>query len=102
MSASSPANPAFGSVAIVGIGGIYPDAPDLDRFWKNILSGHSAAREVPPDRWAVSADSAFSDEIAAKDKVYYPFTLDFKDTAATCVTSFDANLAPLPAHCTKP
>ena len=70
MSASSPANPAFGSVAIVGIGGIYPDAPDLDRFWKNILNGHSAAREVPPDRWAVSADAAFSAEIAAKDKVY--------------------------------
>ena len=32
----SPSNPAFGSVAIVGIGGIYPDAPDLERFWKNI------------------------------------------------------------------
>ena len=70
MSASSPANSAFGSVAIVGIGGIYPDAPDLERFWKNILSGHSAAREVPPDRWAIPADSAFSPEIGAKDKVY--------------------------------
>jgi acyl transferase domain-containing protein/3-hydroxymyristoyl/3-hydroxydecanoyl-(acyl carrier protein) dehydratase len=70
MSASSPANPAFGSVAIVGIGGIYPDAPDLERFWKNILNGHSAARDVPPDRWAISADSAFSAEVAAKDRVY--------------------------------
>ena len=70
MSASSPANSAFGSVAIVGIGGIYPDAPDLERFWKNILSGHSAAREVPPDRWSIPADSAFSAEIGAKDKVY--------------------------------
>src|SRR6185369_3052888 len=70
MSASSPANSAFGSVAIVGIGGIYPDAPDLERFWKNILTGHSAAREVPPERWAITADSAFSAEIGAKDKVY--------------------------------
>ncbi len=70
MSVSSPANPAFGSVAIVGIGGIYPDAPDLERFWKNILSGHSAAREVPPDRWSIPAEAAFSPEIGAKDRVY--------------------------------
>ncbi len=67
---TAPSNRAFGSVAIVGIGGIYPDAPDLDRFWKNIQSGHSAAREVPPDRWSIPPEQAFSPEIAAKDKVY--------------------------------
>jgi acyl transferase domain-containing protein/3-hydroxymyristoyl/3-hydroxydecanoyl-(acyl carrier protein) dehydratase len=66
----SPSNRAFGSVAIVGIGGLYPDAPDLDRFWKNILGGHSASREVPPDRWAISPEAAFHPEVAAKDKVY--------------------------------
>jgi len=66
----SPSNPAFGSVAIVGIGGIYPDAPDLERFWDNIRSGHSAAREVPPDRWSIAADQVFSPEVAARDKVY--------------------------------
>src|SRR5512138_1076577 len=70
MSINSAAHPAFGSVAIVGIGGIFPDAPELDRFWQNIISGHSAAREVPPDRWAVPADSVFAPEIAARDKVY--------------------------------
>jgi len=66
----SAVHPAFGSVAIVGIGGIFPDAPELDRFWQNIITGHSAAREVPPDRWAVPADSVFAPEIAARDKVY--------------------------------
>jgi len=66
----STSNPAFGSVAIVGIGGIYPDAPDLERFWKNIQSGHSAAREVPPDRWSIEPEQMFSPEIAARDKVY--------------------------------
>ncbi len=63
-------HPAFGSVAIVGIGGIFPDAPELDRFWQNIISSHCAAREIPPDRWAVSPESAFSPEIGARDKVY--------------------------------
>lgn len=66
----SAVHPAFGSVAIVGIGGIFPDAPELDRFWQNIITGHSAAREVPPDRWAVPADSVFAPEVGAKDKVY--------------------------------
>lgn len=66
----SAVHPAFGSVAIVGIGGIFPDAPELDRFWQNIVTGHCAAREVPPDRWAVPADSVFAPEIAARDKVY--------------------------------
>lgn len=70
MSMKSASNPAFGSVAIVGIGGIYPDAPDLERFWKNIQSGHSAAREVPPDRWSIAPEQMFSPEIAARDKVY--------------------------------
>ena len=68
MSINSAAHPAFGSVAIVGIGGIFPDAPELDRFWHNIVSGHSAAREVPPDRWAVPADNVFAPEVAARDK----------------------------------
>ena len=70
MSMNSAAHPAFGSVAIVGIGGIFPDAPELDRFWQNIITGHSAAREVPPDRWAVPADSVFAPEVGARDKVY--------------------------------
>src|ERR1700686_4286420 len=59
-----------GSVAIVGIGGIYPDAPDLGRFWDNIRLGRSAAREVPPGRWLLSADMVFDPEEGAPDRVY--------------------------------
>lgn len=66
----SDSNSHFGSVAIVGIGGLYPDAPDLERFWDNIRSGHSAAREVPPDRWSIAADKVFSPEVGARDRVY--------------------------------
>jgi acyl transferase domain-containing protein/3-hydroxymyristoyl/3-hydroxydecanoyl-(acyl carrier protein) dehydratase len=58
------------SVAIVGIGGIYPDAPDLDRYWHNILTGRCAARQVPDGRWLVPAATAFAPEPGTADRVY--------------------------------
>ncbi|BDV42215.1 hypothetical protein GURASL_11380 [Geotalea uraniireducens] len=58
------------SVAIVGIGGIFPDAPDLERFWDNIRHGRSAAREVPAGRWLLPADAAYAPETGAADRVY--------------------------------
>jgi acyl transferase domain-containing protein len=62
--------PSGPSVAIVGIGGIFPDAPDLDSFWNCIRDGHSAARIVPDGRWQLPADEAFSPEVGAADRVY--------------------------------
>lgn len=58
------------SVAIVGIGGIFPDAPDLARFWDNIRSARSASRTVPEGRWAVPADTAHDPEVGKPDHVY--------------------------------
>ena len=58
------------SVAIVGIGGIFPDAPELTKFWDNIRSAKSAAREVPAGRWALPADTAFDPEAGKPDHVY--------------------------------
>jgi acyl transferase domain-containing protein/3-hydroxymyristoyl/3-hydroxydecanoyl-(acyl carrier protein) dehydratase len=58
------------SVAIVGIGGIFPDAPDLSRFWDNIRAGRSAAREVPAGRWHLPADAVFDPEPGSPDRVY--------------------------------
>ena len=62
--------PYAGTVAVVGIGGIFPDAPDLDRFWDNIRHGRSAVREVPDGRWLVPAEVAYSPEVGAADHVY--------------------------------
>ena len=59
-----------GTVAVVGIGGLFPDAPDLDRFWENIRRGRSAAREVPGGRWPVPVDAVYSPEVGALDRVY--------------------------------
>jgi len=58
------------SVAIVGIGGIFPDAPDLERFWSNIRNGRSATRDVPAGRWQIPADAAFDPAVGTPDRVY--------------------------------
>lgn len=64
MAASPP------TVAIVGIGGIFPDAPDLDSFWANIQSGRSATRDVPAGRWQFPADAALDPAVGVPDRVY--------------------------------
>ena len=57
-------------VAVVGLGGIFPQAPTLDRFWDLIARRGCAAREVPPGRWLLSPEEAFDPRKGAPDKVY--------------------------------
>ena len=57
-------------VAIVGVGGIFPDAPDLASFWANVECGASAAREVPPARWLLDPSDAYDPAVAKPDHVY--------------------------------
>ncbi|MEU2623846.1 SDR family NAD(P)-dependent oxidoreductase [Streptomyces sp. NPDC007157] len=46
-----PPAPAPLDIAIVGMAGMFPHAPDLATFWANVVAGHDAVTEVPPDRW---------------------------------------------------
>ncbi|MBI5239956.1 MAG: type I polyketide synthase, partial [Elusimicrobia bacterium] len=57
-------------IAVVGIGGIYPDAPDLGRFWDNVAHRRCASREVPAGRWVLPPSEAFDPARPAPDKVY--------------------------------
>jgi acyl transferase domain-containing protein/3-hydroxymyristoyl/3-hydroxydecanoyl-(acyl carrier protein) dehydratase len=57
-------------VAIVGIGGVFPGAPDLERFWALVASGRDATRDVPPGRWLLDPSDAFDPRVAAPDRVY--------------------------------
>ncbi len=57
-------------IAVVGIGGIFPDAPELDRFWDNIALRRCASREVPSGRWILPPTEAFDPARPAPDKVY--------------------------------
>lgn len=38
-------------LAIVGISGKYPDAPDIDQYWKNLIAGKNSIHEIPSSRW---------------------------------------------------
>ncbi len=57
-------------VAIVGIGGIFPGAPDLDTYWKNIAKGIDSGRAVPKGRSFLRPETAFDPEGPKADRVY--------------------------------
>jgi PfaB family protein len=56
-------------IAIVGIGGIFPGAKNLEQFWDNILASKDCSREPPKDRWLLSLEDVYAPE-PALDKVY--------------------------------
>lgn len=55
-----------GAIAIIGMAGRYPGAPDLDAFWRNLRAGRDSITEVPADRWDWTAHV----DPARKDKAY--------------------------------
>ncbi|MEV7387683.1 SDR family NAD(P)-dependent oxidoreductase [Streptomyces sp. NPDC091215] len=48
---AEPPAPAPLDIAIVGMACMFPQAPDLATFWANVVAGHDAVTEVPPERW---------------------------------------------------
>ncbi len=38
-------------IAVVGMSGRFPEAPDLHAFWENLASGRCSIRPVPAQRW---------------------------------------------------
>ena len=62
------ANTADKAVAIVGVGAVLPDAPNVATFWENVKKGRYSITEVSPDRW----DPAlyFDADPSAPDKAY--------------------------------
>jgi acyl transferase domain-containing protein/3-hydroxymyristoyl/3-hydroxydecanoyl-(acyl carrier protein) dehydratase len=57
-------------IAIVGAGGIFPDASTPERFWENLAARRCAAKEVPAGRWPLAPRSVFDAAKGAPDKVY--------------------------------
>ncbi len=37
------------AIAVVGMTGQFPDAPDLVTFWENLKNGHDGVHELPPN-----------------------------------------------------
>jgi PfaB family protein len=57
-------------IAIVGLGGIFPGAPDLDVFWSNLAAGVDSGRHVPAGRWYLSPEKAYAPWPPQPDRVY--------------------------------
>jgi len=49
-------------IAVVGMAGLFPGAPDLDMFWQNIINKVDSCGEVPARRWIVAPDSIYAPE----------------------------------------
>ena len=43
-----------GDIAIIGLAGRYPGAPDLEALWRRLRAGDDCVTEVPPERWDVA------------------------------------------------
>ncbi|MEO3808343.1 SDR family NAD(P)-dependent oxidoreductase [Sphaerisporangium sp. B11E5] len=51
MEADERDEPDEDAIAVIGLAGRYPQAPDLDTFWRNLAEGRDCVTEVPADRW---------------------------------------------------
>jgi acyl transferase domain-containing protein/NAD(P)-dependent dehydrogenase (short-subunit alcohol dehydrogenase family) len=59
---------AYRAIAIVGVGAILPDAPNVPAFWENIKNGRYSISEVKPDRWDPA--DYYDPDHNAPDKTY--------------------------------
>ena len=50
----TPENDRPGDIAIIGMACIFPKAPDLNAYWRNILQGVCALTEAQPEHWDTS------------------------------------------------
>ena len=55
-------------IAIVGMGGLFPQAATARDYWQNIVDGADCTTEVPADRWRI--EDHFDPDPAAPDKSY--------------------------------
>src|SRR5215467_2643395 len=54
-------------VAVVGMATLFPGAPDLATYWRNVRAGVDAIADVPKGRW----DPAFYDPASSSvDRLY--------------------------------
>jgi len=38
-------------IAVIGLSGRFPEADDLDAFWRNLMAGRDSTTDIPSDRW---------------------------------------------------
>ncbi|MFE9336551.1 SDR family NAD(P)-dependent oxidoreductase [Streptomyces sp. NPDC007063] len=70
-----------GAVAVVGMAGRFPKAPDTEAFWELLIGGGDAVGPVPPERWdpaevfdatrEIQRVGAFLEDIDAFDPAFF-------------------------------
>ena len=55
-------------IAIIGMSCLFPGAPNLEAFWRNIVRKVDATSDPPPEAWDV--DTFYDPESKANDRVY--------------------------------
>ncbi|WP_052410222.1 SDR family NAD(P)-dependent oxidoreductase [Paenibacillus durus] len=61
-------NKTAGDIAIIGLGGRYPLAANLEEFWDNLRAGRDCITEIPQDRW--NHRKYFNPEKGVRGKTY--------------------------------
>jgi acyl transferase domain-containing protein/acyl carrier protein len=59
---------AHRAIAVVGVGAILPDAPNVAAFWQNITDGRYSITEITADRW--DPELYYDPDPKAPDKTY--------------------------------
>lgn len=73
-------------IAVVGLAGRYPQAYDLDAFWRNLRDGRDCVTSVPPQRWdwreypTTARWGGFIDDVDCFDPLF--FTISPREAAA--------------------
>jgi len=78
-------------IAIIGLSGRYPGAPDLQTLWENLREGRDAITEVPADRWNHDAYFDSRKHIPGKSYSAYGGFIDGVD-------QFDPEFFNIPKH----
>jgi polyketide-type polyunsaturated fatty acid synthase PfaA len=55
-------------IAVVGMGGLFPQAPTARHYWQNVVDGTDCTTDVPGDRWRV--EDHYDPDPSAPDKSY--------------------------------
>jgi acyl transferase domain-containing protein len=55
-------------IAVVGMSALFPDAPNLNQYWDNIINKIDSIIDVPESRWNI--DDYYDIDAEAPDKTY--------------------------------
>ncbi|WP_193316976.1 SDR family NAD(P)-dependent oxidoreductase [Janthinobacterium sp. FT14W] len=96
--ATAPVAPQSGPIAVVGMAGQFPQARDVDEFWRNIAAGKDCIIEVPAERWDSGLYYQPGEAASGKTNSRWMGALEDYD----CFDPLFFNISPSEAECMDP